>query len=210
MNPLVIDVFTDIVCPWCLIGNRRLENALAGPDAPKDVVVRHHPFQLDPSTPPEGRNVPEMLRRKYGADPKQMFARVEAEAHASGIPLDLAKQPNSYPTLAAHTLVRHAATRGTQRALMDELFGAHFLEAKNVNDPATLGAIASGHGFDVDEAIALVQDRDELAKTRSETERASQMGISGVPFFVFGGKFAMSGCQQPEAFRAALAKATES
>ena len=207
MSPLVIDVFSDIVCPWCLVGNRRLEDALAAADAPKEVVVRHHPFLLDPSTPPEGRNVPQMIRQKYGADPKQMFARVEGEAKASGIDLDLSRQPNSYPTLAAHTLVRHAAGKGTQRALVAALFDAHFLEAKNVNDPATLASIASAHGFEADEAMALVQDPEELALTRAETERASAMGIRGVPFFVFDGKFAMSGCQQPEAFRAAIEKA---
>ena len=139
MGASTIDLFIDIVCPWCFIGTERLESVLRSEPAP--VVVKHHAFLLDPSTPPEGRNVQEYLRSKYGGDPLRMFATVEAQAKASGIPLDLKVQANSYPTLAAHTLIRHAEAKGTQRAFVLSLFRAYFLDAKNISDANGLAVV---------------------------------------------------------------------
>ena len=108
-----IDLFTDTVCPWCLVGAERLDQAIAAlpPDVPVD--VENHPFYLDPNTPEEGVVVADMLRQKYGRDPREMWARVEGEARASGIDLDLSRQPRSYPTRKGHTLVRLARVKGT-------------------------------------------------------------------------------------------------
>lgn len=202
MEALAIDVFTDIVCPWCFIGNERLESVLGSET--REVVVTHHPFLLDPTTPPEGFNVQEYLRRKYGGDPLRMFASVEAQAKASGIPLDLTRQPRSYQTLKAHTLVRHAEPKGTQRALLRALFRAYFLDAKNIGDEAVLATLAAEHGFGEEEALALVRDEAELALTRSETEDAAASGIRGVPLFIFAGQRAVSGAQPEEVLRAAI------
>lgn len=207
--PLTIDLFTDIVCPWCLIGTRRIENVLASLDGEIEVDLVHHPFLLDPSTPPEGVDIPSMLRRKYGTDPSAAFARVEAEAHRSGIDLDSSKQTRSYPSVMAHTLVRRARTKGTQRALAQALFAAHFLEARNIADPATLVDIAVRHGFDAEEADALVRDAAELAITREAAAEAAEAGIQGVPFFIFDRRFAVSGCQPEIALRQAIARASE-
>lgn len=205
--PLTIDLFTDIVCPWCLIGTQRIENVLASLEQEVDLV--HHPFLLDPETPPEGVHVPTMLRRKYGADPAAAFARVEAEAHRSGIDLDSSKQPYSYPSVMAHTLVRHARPRGTQRALAQDLFAAHFLEARNISDVPTLAEIAGRHGFTAEEADALVRNEAELAITRAAAAEASDAGIQGVPYFIFDRRLAVSGCQPEVLLRQAIARASE-
>src|SRR5690348_3318006 len=109
---MLIEVYADIICPWCYVGQKRLQIALAG----ADYELRYLPFQLDPSTPPEGDNIGEMLRHKYGRDPAGMWAVVEAAARESGFTLDLKRQPNNYPTLRAHTLLRHAKEQ--QPALM--------------------------------------------------------------------------------------------
>jgi predicted DsbA family dithiol-disulfide isomerase len=207
--PLTIDLFTDIVCPWCLIGTRRIENVLASLGDEIEVDLVHHPFLLNPATPPEGTHVPTMLRRKYGADPLAAFARVEAEAHRSGIDLDSSKQQYSYPSVMAHTLVRHARPRGTQRALAQDLFAAHFLEARNISDVPTLVEIAERHGFTAEEAEALVRNEAEVAITRAAAAEASEAGIRGVPFFIFDRRFAVSGCQPEIALRQAIARAAE-
>jgi len=204
MTTLSIDVISDIICPWCFIGTRRLEQALA-PLAPKvSAKITYRPFLLDPSTPTEGTDLRARLRNKYGVDPSTMFARVESAARASGIPLDFTKVTRTVSTIAAHTLLRHAIAKETQPALADALFSAYFLEGLDVGEIATLARIASAHGFSVDEATALLRDDAELARTREEAAGAAESGIQGVPFFVLDGRLAISGAQPVETFRAAV------
>lgn len=205
MSEIQIDVVTDIVCPWCLIGVTRLHQAIAS--AGINAKVLHHPFFLDPDVPAEGIDVAEKLRKRFGGDPAAMFARVEAEARKSGIPLDLSKQPRQRPTAAAHTLIRHALDKGTQDALATALFEAHFLEARNIADPDVLAEIGARHGFTADEARQVATDPAELDITRQEAAAAAQGGISGVPFFVFNRRLALSGCQPQDVFEQALAQA---
>jgi predicted DsbA family dithiol-disulfide isomerase len=206
MPEIQIDVVTDIVCPWCFIGVARLEKVLAATGTSARIV--HHPFFLDPDVPPEGIDVAEKLRKRLGGDPAAMFARVEAEARKTGIALDLSKQPRQRPTAAAHTLIRHALEKGTQEALAMALFRAHFIDAQNVADPDVLAAIAARHGFAPEEARRLATDAGELATTRQLALDAAQGGISGVPFFVFERRLALSGCQPENVFAQALAQAT--
>jgi predicted DsbA family dithiol-disulfide isomerase len=103
---LKIDVFTDVVCPWCLVGSARLDQALANLPNDIEVEVENHPFYLDPTVPAEGVDVGEMLKEKYGRDPKEMWERVESEAAKAGITLDLSQQPRMFNTAKAHTLTR--------------------------------------------------------------------------------------------------------
>jgi predicted DsbA family dithiol-disulfide isomerase len=162
---------------------------------------------LDPDTPLEGRSVPEDLRRKYGVDPRQLWARAEASARESGLELDLSKQSMAYPTARAHTLLRHALGRGTQRTLARALFQAYFQEARNIADPAVLAEVAASHGFSADEVAALVGDPAEQERSRREAEEAVRMGIRGAPFYVFDEAVAFSGAQPEEIFRRAIEQA---
>jgi len=204
-----IDYFTDIVCPWCLVGSERLDQAIAS--LPKDVTVEivTHPFYLDPNTPEEGVVVADMLRQRYGRDPRDLWARVEQEAAKTGIELDLSRQPRAYPTAKPHTLVRLAAEKGTQHALSNALAREYFLAHKQVNDDEVLVEIATRHGFTADEARAALTSDRELAITHQLAMQAAQQGIQGVPFFVFENRFAISGCQPPEIFERALALAQQ-
>jgi predicted DsbA family dithiol-disulfide isomerase len=195
---LTIDVFSDIVCPWCFIGTQRLEKVLRDRGTEADITYRT--FLLDPNTPPEGTNIPDMIRAKYGRDPAPMFARVEAEARNTGIELDLKKQPMSYPTIRAHTLLRHAAPLGTQRALNAALFKAHFLDAQNIHDPAVLVPLAVTHGFTEARATELLTDDKERAITLVESDVPKKLGISGAPFFIFDQTLAVSGAQPVDIF----------
>ncbi|WP_423066649.1 DsbA family oxidoreductase [Devosia sp. CN2-171] len=199
-----VDLFTDTVCPWCLVGSERLDQAIAA--LPSDVIVEveNHPFYLSPDTPEEGVVVADMLREKYGRDPKEMWARVESEAKKSGIDLDLSQQPRSFPTRKGHTLVRLAKARGTQHALTNAIAWAYFMDHQLINDDDVLADIAVKYGFARDEALAAVRNEQELAITHELAISAAQQGIQGVPFFVFDNKFALSGAQPQEVFERAF------
>jgi predicted DsbA family dithiol-disulfide isomerase len=204
---VTIDLFSDIVCPWCFIGSVRLEQTLAALAGEVEAEVCYHPFFLDPRVPPEGVSVPDMLRRKYGVEPKQAWARVEAAARDSGLPLDLSLQPKMYRTEAGHTLLRHAHAKGTQAALAKAFFHGYFMDAKNIGDVSVLADIAQRHGFTRDEALHVASDPSELELTAEEALSAAEGGIRGVPFFIFDGKLAISGAQQVAVLEGAIRQA---
>lgn len=203
---LKIDVFTDVVCPWCLVGSARLDKAIA--DLPPDVAVEieNHPFYLDPNVPPEGVVVADMLRQKYGREPAEMWARVEGEARKAGIALDLSRQPRMYPTARAHTLTRLARPLGTQHALANAIAAAYFLDHLQINDAEVLADLAVRHGFEREAALRAISDPGELRITEELATEAARQGINGVPFFVFADRYAMSGAQPQEVFAMALAQ----
>ncbi len=206
MAELSIDLVTDVVCPWCFIGLVRLDRVLETTGIA--AAITHHPYFLDPDLPAEGVDVAERLKAKYGGDIASMFARVEAEAQKSGIPLDLSKQPRQRPTDRAHTLIAAAAGKGTQHALARALFEAHFLQSRNIADPDVLAEIALGFGFTDSEARAVIADADALAATRKQAAAMAEMGIGGVPFFVFDRRLALSGAQPEPVLADALRQAS--
>ena len=195
---LKIDLFTDTVCPWCLVGSARLDKAVAALPADVAVDIERHPFYLDPDLPDAGYDVGEMLRERYHRDPAEIWARCEAEARKSGIALDLSKQ---------HTLVRLARSKGTQHALANALAWSYFIEHLPVADDEVLADVATGHGFSRDEALRVMNDPSELALTHDLAVDAARQGIQGVPFFVFDNRFALSGAQPQEAFQHAVSAA---
>lgn len=203
---LKIDVFTDVVCPWCLVGSARLDQALARLPEDIDVVVENHPFYLDPTVPAEGVDVAEMLAAKYGRDPKEMWERVESEAAKAGIALDLSKQPRMFNTAKAHTLTRLSLANGNQHELANAITEAYFLGHQQINDDNVLADIAVAHGWDRGDALDAINDEHELSITAQLAQDASAQGIRGVPFFVFGGKYALSGAQPDAVFTQALDK----
>jgi predicted DsbA family dithiol-disulfide isomerase len=182
-----IEVVSDFVCPWCFIGTRRLEQALAGTEA--DVTYR--PFLLDPTIPPEGIDLRDNLRKKFGRDPDGMFGRVEAAARDAGIPLDFSKVRRYPSTVRAHALVRRAKD---PRALANAFFEAYFLQGRDIGAPDVLAELAGSSEL----------EETELELVREEAREASAEGITGVPFFVFDGKIAFSGAQPAEVFQKAL------
>lgn len=204
---LCIDVFSDIVCPWCFIGSTRLTQALAGLSSEVEAEVCFHPFFLDANLPKAGVSIREKLKKKFGVDPAQLWGKVEAAAAESGLLLDLSRQPTMYPTAAAHTLLRHAHAKGTQPALVAALFRAYFQDAQNIADETVLAGIGAEHGFTRDEAFDLVSTPGELELTRDEALAAAQGGIRGVPFFIFGGTLAISGAQNVSVISAAIRQA---
>jgi predicted DsbA family dithiol-disulfide isomerase len=207
VRELKIDIFSDPACPWCLVGLHRLDKAIA--ELPSDVEAQivHHPFLLDAATPKQGEDVFEMLMRKYGRDPSDMWDNLETAAKSSGLDVDMRKQKMRYPSQAALVLIMAARQYGTQHALARDLGRACYLDALNISDSTVLAEIASGHGFDFEEAKTLVTDANLQASIERTAADASRQGISGVPFFIFGGKFAFSGAQPEEVFAQAMMQA---
>jgi predicted DsbA family dithiol-disulfide isomerase len=214
LEPFTIDVVSDVVCPWCYIGKRRLEAALARlreaePDLP--VAVRWHPFQLNPDLPREGVDRRGYLEAKFGgpARAQEIYARVSAAGATVGIPFAfdaIERQPN---TLDAHRLIAWAQSRreGDPDALVERLFRAYFLDGRFLGDRETLVAVAADAGYDADDARRFLAS-DELADAiAGADERARSLGVSGVPFFIFGGNTALSGAHEPETLLDAIAQA---
>lgn len=202
---LDIEVVSDVVCPFCFIGARRLQMALAAtPELSSEVTYR--PFLLSPTARPEGEDLRDHLKRKYG-NPEPMFRRVEAVARESGIALDFTKVRRMSSTLRAHTLLRHALSRETQGALAMALFEAYFSDGRDVGAMDVLVELGQKHGFEERDVVTLLETPVELEATRREAGEAAAAGVTGVPFFVLGRRFAVQGAQPLEVFVRALAEA---
>ncbi|MCZ8131162.1 MAG: DsbA family oxidoreductase [Steroidobacteraceae bacterium] len=201
--PFTIDVWSDTVCPWCYLGERRLAQALAArPGAIS--AVRWQPFELNPDLPEGGEDRRTYLRRKFG-DPdrfRDAQARLLELGRAAGIDYRfdaIARMPN---TRAAHALARSAGER--QGAVVEALFRAYFTEGGDVGDPAVLVEIAAAAGLDAGTVRAQLAAREGYAAIEEQERRAHAMGISGVPFFVLAGRWAVSGAQEVDALVRAI------
>ncbi|HKC44908.1 MAG TPA: DsbA family oxidoreductase [Burkholderiales bacterium] len=208
---LSIDVVSDVVCPWCFIGKRRLEAALAlyakeRPDAPAP-TVSWRPFQLNPDLPPEGMPRAEYVQRKFGARSGGVYDRVTMVGRQVGIPFAfdrIARQPN---TLAAHSLIELAQARGRQDEVAEAFFRAYFLDGVDLTSRANLVAITAGAGLDPAEAETWLDNASAREAVAAEDARAREIGIQGVPFFIFGGRVAVSGAQPAEVLLDAMKQA---
>jgi predicted DsbA family dithiol-disulfide isomerase len=191
---LKIDLYTEISCPWCLIGQYRLDKVLAERFPDLAVDIHHHPVLLIPDAPQEGIHIPDLLRSRHGVtDPRAAFARPEAEARASGLELDLSRQAWAYRTQPAHGLIQAARQRGTQHRLAVAISEAYFLGLKNISDADVLADIATGHGFDRAEARWIAVDPAQHVLVEQEAARSAAAGVRSVPHFVFADRIAING-----------------
>jgi predicted DsbA family dithiol-disulfide isomerase len=210
-QPLHIDFIADVVCPWCFIGWRRLEAALAlRPDVEAEVLWR--PYQLDPSIPEEGVDRHAYMAAKFGSDPDRRAAMLEAlnaSAAEVGLELKLADIPISPNTNAAHRLIRWAQGAGVQRQVLEAVMAAYFIELKDIGDPVVLADIAASNGMERTTILQLLAEDVDKEAVGREHMMAVQAGVTGVPFMVFGGKVAAVGAEAPERLVLAIDKALE-
>jgi predicted DsbA family dithiol-disulfide isomerase len=201
---MLIDVISDVVCPWCFIGKRNLEAALSAwreqhpdEDAPQ---VSWHPFQLNPGLPEDGMPRAQYIADKFGGPEraKEIYARVSNAGARAGIAFDfdgIVRQPN---TIDPHRLVHLAGEQGKQDEMVEALFRGYFLDAADLTSKETLADIAAAAGLDRDTVVAyLATDRDK-AEVENGDHRARAIGVQGVPFFIFNQRYAVSGAQPPE------------
>jgi len=212
-NTLTIDIVSDIVCPWCYIGKRKLELALALPMAAglPTAELRWHPFQLNPDLPAEGVARQQYVQDKFGGPQRaaQIYDRVRAAGRAVGLALDLdgiTRQPN---TLAAHALLAFARQGGAASAgaMKERLLKAYFVENRFIGSADVLAKIAGEAGLDADAARAFMRDPAQLDAVARADAQARSAGISGVPYFIFNQKVALSGAQEPTELLAAMQQA---
>ncbi len=208
-EPLTIDIVSDVVCPWCYLGEKRLEQALAEEAGP--VAVRWRPYQLDPTIPAGGLDRAEYMAKKFGASGRlrsvhENLTRLGAEV---GLPFAFDKITRSPNTLDAHRLIRWAAAAGVQARVVDRLFEAYFVEGRDIGDRVVLTEIAAECGLDADLVERLLAEGADSEMVRQEVEQAQAMGVSGVPFFIFAGRLGVPGAQEPSVLRQAMAEARQ-
>jgi predicted DsbA family dithiol-disulfide isomerase len=201
---LQIDIVSDVVCPWCFIGKRHLEQALAAyrqrhPEAAAP-EIRWHPFQLNPQLPPAGMPRAQYTAAKFGGPEraKEIYARVAAAGAGAGIAFAfdrIAVQPN---TVDAHRLMHRAAELGIQDAMAESLFRGYFLEGRNFTDRETLADLAQRAGMAAEDARRYLDSDEDRALITEQDERARRIGVEGVPFFIFNQRLAVSGAQPAE------------
>lgn len=200
-----IEIYADVVCPWCYIGKRRLEQALASYDG--DVCVHYRPFQLDPSPVPEPLPLLDALAAKFGGRERatQMAEHVTRVAAGAGLKLDFDRAVAAN-TFDAHRLVSWAAGQGRAGETVEALYRAHFSDGVDVGSREALAALAGEVGLDAAGARAFLDSDERVAEVRAELAAARQLGVTSVPTFVLAGKYAVTGAQEPQTLLAALSE----
>ncbi|MDQ2964066.1 MAG: DsbA family oxidoreductase [Pseudomonadota bacterium] len=209
---LFVDVVSDVVCPWCYIGKRKLETALARLRADEPDLaptVRWHPFELNPDLPVEGIARAAYLEKKFGGKARaaEIYARVRAVGAEVGIAFDfdrIARQPN---TRDAHRLIAWAQQRGAADSLVERLFRAYFIDGRWIGERTELAALAADSGLPGDEARDMLASDLHLGEVAAEYREAQEAGITGVPFFIINGRTAVSGAHDPDVLLEAIAAA---
>jgi predicted DsbA family dithiol-disulfide isomerase len=199
-----IEIWSDVVCPWCYIGKRRLEHALTEFEHADEVEITWRSFQLHPEAPnQEGVPTLQYLTTRFGPQATQMTARVTEIAKGEGLDFDF-QNALTFNTFDAHRLLHLAASLGVADAAKERLLHAYFIEGADLSDPDTLVALMKEAGADPDRARQVL-DGDEYADAvQADIEEARQLGANGVPFFVIDRKYGISGAQPAETFLRAL------
>jgi predicted DsbA family dithiol-disulfide isomerase len=204
-----IDVVSDVICPWCFLGKRRLDVALAAMD--KDVFIRWRPYMLDPTIPPEGLDRQQYMLNKFGAERLATLHDPLIEAGREiGVPYKfdlITRTPN---TLDAHRLIRWAHTVERQTEMVERLFVAYWSEGKDIGNRDVLAQCAGEAGINAEQIRELLGTEQDVAETRAEIEHATNIGVTGVPTFILAQSYALVGAQSPEVLADAILRvATE-
>ena len=212
MKTISIDVVSDVVCPWCYVGKRRLEAALRDwavqhPDI--EPVVYWHTFMLNPDMPPEGVDRQAYLDQKFGGRAHEVYDRVKAAGHEVGLNFAferISRQPN---TVVAHSLVAASAPGEAQARMVEALFEAYFVAGRDLTEASELMDVAESAGMDRAQAEAHLQNAALHSQTIESDQAAREMGVTGVPFFIFNRRVGISGAHEPEVLLRAMAQSLE-
>jgi predicted DsbA family dithiol-disulfide isomerase len=204
-----IDIVSDTVCPWCFIGKRRLEKALAlRPDMEFD--IRWRAYRLDPSIPPEGVDRKQYMQAKFGNNPNRqaMQDALKQAGDSEDIAFAFDKIARSPNTLDSHRLIRWSASAGVQNEVVERLFEAYFEDGRDIGNADVLTEIASEAGMDSATVADLLEQGADREIIENEDAMAHRMGITGVPTFIFQNKYLVSGAVDPEALLEIIDKVT--
>lgn len=198
-----IEIYSDVVCPWCWIGEQRLLKALDGFAEPVDLTWRA--FQLDPSAESTGTPLVQWLGSRYGgeANARRMFTQVTEVGQGEGLTLNFDRAVSAN-TFDAHRLIWWAGQRGEQRPMVEALHRAHFTDGVDLGSRPALTTVAAGLGHDEQGVRDFLESTDGVDGVRAELAMGRELGVTGVPMFVFAGKYAISGAQDPSTLREVL------
>lgn len=202
-----IDIVSDVVCPWCVIGFKRLEAALRELEGEVEAEIHWHPFELNPMMPPDGQDLREHIAEKYGTDPKESpkaRARMTRLGEEVGFTFDYFEDMRMVNTFRAHQLLFWAGQQGKMTELELALFESFFSRRENVDDPLVLAEVAGRVGLDDDEAAEVIADGRYARDVRELQRFWIGKGIQAVPSFIFDRRYLIPGAQDPEVFVAAL------
>ena len=206
-----IDIVSDVVCPWCIIGFKQLQEALSRLDGEVEAEIHWHPFELNPAMPPEGQELREHMGQKYGTNRQQSDAardRLAGIGVSLGFSFNFYEGQRIYNTVLAHQLLKWAQQQGRQSELEMALFESYFSREENVGDEKVLAEVAGRVGLDESEAAALLEDGRYAADVREHQRFWLGKGIQAVPSFILDRRYLIPGAQAPDVFVAALEKLT--
>lgn len=202
-----IDIVSDVMCPWCIIGYRQLEQALI--TTTTNAMIRWHPFELNPAMPPEGQNIVEHITQKYGSTPEQSAqnrAQMKDLGESLGFAFNFTDDSRMANTFAAHQLLDWALEHDVQHALKMVMFDAHFTDGLDVSQVDVLVKLAASVGLDPMAAAEVLSSGSHAEQTRSRQKFWTDRGISGVPSMVFDGRYLLTGAQGAETYAQMLRK----
>lgn len=197
-----IDVVSDAICPWCYVGKKRLEKAIASVQGRHEIRVHWKPFQLNPGMPKEGMGRKEYRERKFGSEKvvADLDRRMLAVGRQEGIPFALDRISKTPNTFDAHRLIWWSGRNGSQDLVVDGLFQAFFTQGRDIGNRAVLEEVAGEAGLDRAAVAPFLEGPDGVREVHEEEAKARDLGVEAVPFFVIGGRFAVSGAHEPDSF----------
>lgn len=197
-----IEVVSDVVCPWCYIGKRRMEKAMDQLKDQYDFKITFSPFELNPDMPPEGIDQKAYLSKKFGGEERynQIIQQVSQVAAAEGLNFDYSKQAVSPNTRDAHRIIWYAKQEGKQPAVKEAFLKAYFEDGIDLSKKDNLLKIAGSAGLSMEKVKLLLESGEGLKEVELSEQRSHQRGISGVPFYIINSKYGVSGAQAPEFF----------
>lgn len=199
---IIIDIVSDTVCPWCFVGKRRLEQALAQMGEAPEVGIVWRPFQLNPDMPREGADRKTHLRAKFGNDERlnEVYDAIVEAGRTVEIPFAFDKIERTPNTINSHRLIDRAGKTNQQDAVVEALFHTYFLEGRDIGDIDVLVDVATSAGLDADEIRTYLGSDEDVERVRAEDKMVREMGVQGVPCFIVNQKYAISGAQEPATF----------
>ncbi|OSQ39646.1 DsbA family oxidoreductase [Thalassospira mesophila] len=204
-----IDIVSDVVCPWCIIGYKHLEQALENLEGQLDVKLRWHPFELNPEMGPEGQELREHINEKYGLSPDQSAEnrdRIQMMGENAGFDIQFSSDSRIYNTFDCHRMLYWAGKHGKQTELSMALFRSYFQDGENPGDHGVIKRCCEEVGLSPEEAGEILASDTFTSEVRAEEEEFKSVGITSVPTYVVNGKYAISGGHPPEVFEQALSE----
>ena len=209
-----IDVVSDVVCPWCYIGKHRLEKAIEGTQLSdnvqvKDVEIIYRSYQLDPSVPKEGLDFQTYMENRFGANFTSKFHQVEQSAQMEGLDIDFSSLPKAINTFTLHRILTIALQDGIQTEVKEAFMKAYFIDKQDLTQENTLIELLEKYGWSAEKTLGIINSDVKTDEVKEEMNYYRQLGVSGVPYFIFNNKYAVSGAQPSEVFMEILEKVSK-